>query len=958
MQASTSAEQSPAAATAVAGLAHLVGGDADAAVEHLQDAVYLEPTSAAFLNDLAAAHLVRGRPTDLLRALEQAEVALDHVASWPVRFNRAIALERLGLLAQARQEWRAYAESGEAGWRQEAAVRLQQATVATVTVDAETLLTADATSIATIATRRLGRTRQVLEDALMPLVADECARAPSAGCRRVVAAIRRVAEAAMLAAPRDSWWRQVASQAEGWGRDQGRQDAAALRAHGEALKLFAADRVSDANVIFRSLSLSRAGVPVTVRSNAQYQVCVDDYLRARHEAARRCLDKLDVALVERQFFYHRGRLELLRAQISLTEGDLARASADFDRAIAMMTAAADSHHLAAAQTLQATLYDLLGEFDAAWSSRITALGAPDLEPRRRHTLLTGCARSALRQGLPRAALVFLTAASAHAEGWGQPGAMVEVLLARASVERRLGRIPEARRSVDAAKRRLESIEDTAARTRLGAEIPILEGELLGKSSTSQALAHLARAARGLGAMQYLLLTGRLEASRAETLLRARRSREALEAYESGLAALEHQQRSLTGVARMQARDLIWNLHEGLLEATLEQHGVDRAFAVAERSRAQGLDGRTPAPSPATPSDVIQLLPPGTTVLSFAVLEHQIIRWQLTSEGVAVRRFAVTRDRLAFLVRGARRSAQGRETRGSASRELYALFQPEGDVAQTRLLVVIPDGPLHDVNPGALRASSTEPYLLEEHATIIAPSLRHFLSGSRALEDGRLGRTAHTLIVEGRRGGNSGPTTLPALPGVPNEVRAIRSLYPEATLLRGEQATPDSFVREAARANIVHYAGHAVADRTNPDLARLFLAPSASNASGWVTAARIQSATFTETRLVVLGACETGAGPVLRGEGALSVARPWLGKGVGGVVYSLWSVDDRASARLLVDFHQQVRSGVEPAVALQQAQLAELRRRGPADSPAWAAFQYAGGIRGLSAVRRRSVKDAE
>jgi CHAT domain-containing protein len=342
------------------------------------------------------------------------------------------------------------------------------------------------------------------------------------------------------------------------------------------------------------------------------------------------------------------------------------------------------------------------------------------------------------------------------------------------------------------------------------------------------------------------------------------------------------------------------------------------------------------------------LPGGTQLIYFSVLEGSTLRWHVSDAGVEFRRFEIGRLELDYLVRRARRALQERDwlpALRAASKELHPLIVPDG-LASGTTLIVHPDGPLHELPVGVLVDPVTSRHLVEDHPVAVAPSLRLFLAASGALA-ARLNDRSSILIVEGRTGAGDSGTPLPPLPAVASEIRAVARHYRSSEVLPDDRATPERFLELAGRYPIVHFAGHAVADRTTPGLSRLFLAPSATNRSGWLLARDIEAATFNKTALVILGACETGAGPVLRGEGVVNLARPFLGKGAAGVVYSLWDVADNASARLLTAFHRHLAGGAEPILALQHAQLELIRAaEAPGDVLTWSAYQYAGGLRGI------------
>jgi CHAT domain-containing protein len=95
-------------------------------------------------------------------------------------------------------------------------------------------------------------------------------------------------------------------------------------------------------------------------------------------------------------------------------------------------------------------------------------------------------------------------------------------------------------------------------------------------------------------------------------------------------------------------------------------------------------------------------------------------------------------------------------------------------------------------------------------------------------------------------------------------------------------------------------------------------------------------------VVVLSGCQTGLGKEVRGEGLLGLTRGFMYAGAARVVVSLWSVDDDATAALMVGFYRgMLRQGKRPAEALRAAQI-EMYRNDRWQAPNyWAAFVLQG-----------------
>jgi CHAT domain-containing protein len=103
--------------------------------------------------------------------------------------------------------------------------------------------------------------------------------------------------------------------------------------------------------------------------------------------------------------------------------------------------------------------------------------------------------------------------------------------------------------------------------------------------------------------------------------------------------------------------------------------------------------------------------------------------------------------------------------------------------------------------------------------------------------------------------------------------------------------------------------------------------------------------FDHTRLVVLAACSTADGRILRGTGTVSLAAAFLDAGVPNVIASLWPIEDRETSALFRIFHDAFAKGSTPAVALRQAQIAMLTHADPRyrHPRGWAAFQSIGSL---------------
>jgi CHAT domain-containing protein len=96
-------------------------------------------------------------------------------------------------------------------------------------------------------------------------------------------------------------------------------------------------------------------------------------------------------------------------------------------------------------------------------------------------------------------------------------------------------------------------------------------------------------------------------------------------------------------------------------------------------------------------------------------------------------------------------------------------------------------------------------------------------------------------------------------------------------------------------------------------------------------------------LVVLSACQSIRSGTGRADGFQGVAGSMLGAGAGGVLGSLWRVDDDHTRAFMAAFYDLYGTSGDAPDALRAAQLRLLRASAPGTrSPsAWAAFRYTG-----------------
>ncbi|MFY7669745.1 CHAT domain-containing protein [Tenacibaculum sp. MEBiC06402] len=153
----------------------------------------------------------------------------------------------------------------------------------------------------------------------------------------------------------------------------------------------------------------------------------------------------------------------------------------------------------------------------------------------------------------------------------------------------------------------------------------------------------------------------------------------------------------------------------------------------------------------------------------------------------------------------------------------------------------------------------------------------------------------------------------SLKNTEKEIELGESYY-SGKLLIGEDATASNFKKIASNYKILHLATHANAsDTINP----------------WIAFrnSKFKLSQFdslkTKADLVVLSACNTSLGQIVRGEGVMSLARGFFASGSKTVIPSLWEVNDKSTTSITSKFYESLSNGASKSEALRKAKLSYL-----------------------------------
>lgn len=341
-------------------------------------------------------------------------------------------------------------------------------------------------------------------------------------------------------------------------------------------------------------------------------------------------------------------------------------------------------------------------------------------------------------------------------------------------------------------------------------------------------------------------------------------------------------------------------------------------------------------------EVREALGKGTTLLEYALGDTTSLLWVVDRDGHeiyalpnrAALGLEVERLRDALASPGA-----GDEVLLKTARSLYEqLIGPaEKRISKARRLVIIPDGILFEApfdillteEPKAGEALKKQPFLMRKWSTVYCPSASVY----RALREQPTGRS-HDLELAAlgapdfSRIAGDGFAKLPPLPNSLSEVQGISARLDNTrkAVLTGAEAN-EAALKALIRGHeprIIHLATHGLIDAIEPMRSSVVLSPCDNpKEDGPLYMLEILSLPV-RADLVVLSACESGAGSISRGEGVVGLSRAFIAAGARGVVASLWAVSDVSTAELMERFYDVLFSGKTPACeALRKARASLL-----------------------------------
>ncbi len=420
------------------------------------------------------------------------------------------------------------------------------------------------------------------------------------------------------------------------------------------------------------------------------------------------------------------------------------------------------------------------------------------------------------------------------------------------------------------------------------------------------------------------------------------------------------------IAEEQSRNVFFadgqSVYDIAVENSLAKGDEKRAFEFSENSKARSLldflTGKavikgqeieyTDTVKSLNFNEIQARMPDSAQIVEFAVLPEKTVVWILKRDDFKTLKVEIKQEELERKVNdyltALIEEKDEKELIEQKSAELYKLliqpFAAELDISKE--IFIIPDKVLNRLPFASLYDGAKRKYLIEDFTLSSAPSASVFVLAS---ERANLltNRSEEKIMAIGNPSFDKteNPNLL-NLGSAEREVENIARFYSQTAKFTGENATKKIFLRELKKNDILHFAGHYLANKTSLLNSKLLLAETPDEESDlrvWEIAGQKNP----NLKLAILSACQTGIENYYNGEGAVGIARFFLAIGVPTVIASGWEVDSDSTAELMTNFHQNRKiKGLTTAKALREAQIEAIKTTDK--SPFyWSAFNSVGGF---------------
>lgn len=892
-----------------AGVAMVLTQNPAEGITRLETAAKSAP-SAPTWSDLAAARYAAasdlGRAALYPQALAAADAALRIDADLAeALFNRALILERMGLIEEARRAWTRYlAVDPSSKWAAEAREHLAELPAtpsSTFERDRPLLESAamrgDAPAVRVLVKGNVARARAFAEGEYLGRWGQAVLQNDEAGAARWLTIARGIG-VAVAQESGDTLLRDAVQAI----------DATPKRETlGAAHAAYRAGRIAySKQEIEKALSELGRAASGFAEARSPMALAARYYIAGAHQAksagAGAELERI-LSDVESN-----GGYLSLRAHVGWELGRARMFDDDFSGAAAILSDSAATFRRTGDRMSEAFVQSMLayclaaeGRGDEAWSSHIVALRALSAEGNvmRLANAVGGAMREELLAGRTDAALALSRLAQPDARDGAQLSLALDALVNQSMLESVTGNAADALRTARHAAALVQNVGDPAVRARRSADIDVAMGAALNLSDPVGAASPLTRAIDFYRRSDLPFALPEPLLLRARCAVRTGNAGAAGRDLEEGMQLVERH-RARTGMGILDADHALFT---DALRSSLDRGDNAAAFTIAERSRGAATS---------VAQLQRQLVGSATALLEIVALPEEVVTFAVTENDFEVARRPRERATLATLA-----DVSLSEDGTAAAATLYDdVIRPlDAIVGRVRAIIIVPDRRLERAPFAALIDAATHRYLVERVSVAIASS-----AASLQREDGSDATSVAVMVLPA-----GAATGMAALPQGEREIAEIAALYRRNVTIPAERATFSALRDVMSTADVVHITGHTERQLSGGEYALLLTGNDGAGLER-VSSKTLAATTLPHVRAIVLAACETLRPPASSETQALSLGGAFAAAGAADVIGTLTPIGDRDARTFFRDLHRQLSAGSNAADALRAAQLNGIHER--------------------------------
>ncbi len=185
-----------------------------------------------------------------------------------------------------------------------------------------------------------------------------------------------------------------------------------------------------------------------------------------------------------------------------------------------------------------------------------------------------------------------------------------------------------------------------------------------------------------------------------------------------------------------------------------------------------------------------------------------------------------------------------------------------------------------------------------------------------------------------------------LPASEEEVKKIYKMFKEknkpAEIYIHSNATEEVIKSDKPnKFKYIHLATHAFMNEKNPKLSGIVLSSDSKETEDGVLYSEEIYNLDLNADLVVLSACESGLGEIVRGEGIIGFTRGLMFSGAKNIIVSMWNVADRSTSKFMTELYSRILEGKKYSEALRQTKLNFIKSDMYSEPFYWGAFNLVG-----------------